>query len=248
MSFYRVADLDKFNYQSPVISRDLTTAPTASKGDRYIIAGIGGAWSTGTINDIAYYTTSSWVFLTPVEGMITWVASINQFCYYDGSVWDTLAVGPTGATGPTGLTGSTGSTGNTGAGITGPKGDTGPEGPSGDSTDVYLTIYGDAFTGSKIVAFTVGAELNGMTLDYIKLQADIAPIGSDLKCDVHKNNVTIFTTQANSPKIIDGQTVGASATPDIQTVATNDIFGIDIDTIGSTTPGGNNLYITLHFI
>jgi len=157
------------------------------------------------------------------------------------------ARGATGPTGPAGTQGSTGPAGPTGADSTVP-GPTGATGPSGNSTDVYLTIYGDAFTGPKIAAFTVGAELNGMTLDYVKLRVDIAPIGADLVCDVHKNNFTIFTTQANRPKIVTGNTIGDNATPDIQTVATNDVFGIDIDDVGSTTPGGNNLYIILHFI
>jgi len=114
-------------------------------------------------------------------------------------------------------------------------------------SDVYLTVYGDAFTGSKLVAFVVGPELNGKKLDSIILKADIAPIGSNLVCDVHKNNTTVFTTQSNRPKIVDGNTSGTSATPDVQTVATGDLLSLDIDDVGSTVAGGNNLYITMHF-
>lgn len=76
------------NWQAPIIDKDLTTAPeTPNGGDRYIIAGIGGAWSTGTINDVVEYTNSAWLFSTPTEGMKLYVDDENKYYLYNGSSW-----------------------------------------------------------------------------------------------------------------------------------------------------------------
>ena len=115
------------------------------------------------------------------------------------------------------------------------------------ASDIYFTIYGDAFVTGKIVAFAIGAELDGKQLKTVLLKADIAPVGSNLVCDINKNGTTMFTTQANRPKILDGQYSSTSAIPDVQTVATGDLLSLDIDSVGLTVPGGNNLYVTLHF-
>jgi protein involved in polysaccharide export with SLBB domain len=50
--------------------------------------------------------------------------------------------------------------------------------------------------------------------------------------DVHKNGTTIFTTQGNRPTITTGNTVSASATPDVTTLAAGDKLTVDVDSIG----------------
>jgi hypothetical protein len=64
-----------------------------------------------------------------------------------------------------------------------------------------------------------------------------APTGADLIFDVNKNGSTIFTTQANRPKVLAATTVGALAIPDIVAVAAGDVITIDVDQIGSTLAG-----------
>lgn len=56
--------------------------------------------------------------------------------------------------------------------------------------------------------------------------------------DIHKNSVTIFTVQANRPSI-DWNDVDqlASAVPDVQAVAENDILTLDIDAIATDAAG-----------
>ena len=108
MANYKVDIRSKFVWQNPVEDKDLTTSPAASKGDRYIIAGIGGDWSGGTINDIAVYDGASWVFYTPAEGWICWIKDENEFYKFGGASW-TKYIGQVGATGPTGATGPSGS-------------------------------------------------------------------------------------------------------------------------------------------
>ena len=60
--------------QLSVIDKDLVTDPASpADGDRYIIAGIGGLWSPGTIDDIARFRAGSWEFFTPNTGWISYV-------------------------------------------------------------------------------------------------------------------------------------------------------------------------------
>lgn len=79
------------------------------------------------------------------------------------------------------------------------------------------------------------------TLDILGviLSAGIAPTGSALIMDTHKNGTTIFTTQANRPKILAGQLVGTLAVPDVVTLAPGERITFDIDAVGSTVAGSD---------
>jgi hypothetical protein len=63
------------------------------------------------------------------------------------------------------------------------------------------------------------------------------PVGADLIVDVNRNGTTIFTTQSNRPKILDG---GGSVpgTPDV-TILFSGYLTVDVDQVGSTTPGSD---------
>ena len=137
MTTYRVPALESFQWQQPVLDKDLITSPESpTKGMRYIVAAKGGDWdvSAAAINDIAWYDTV-WHFDVPSEGWICWVSDENKYYYFNGSAWALL--GTQGATGPAGPTGATGPTGQTG-----PTGATGPSGPGAiyDSDLVCLLI------------------------------------------------------------------------------------------------------------
>lgn len=79
------------------------------------------------------------------------------------------------------------------------------------------------------------------TLDILGviLTAGTAPTGSDLIMDANKNGVTIYTIQANRPRIAAGQTVGTLAVPAITTLAPGERITFDIDAVGSGTPGSD---------
>jgi hypothetical protein len=51
--------------------------------------------------------------------------------------------------------------------------------------------------------------------------------------------VTIWATQANRLKIIHGQTYGNQSSFDTTSLIEGDVLSIDVDQIGSTTPGSN---------
>ena len=74
----------------------------------------------------------------------------------------------------------------------------------------------------------------------IRAMIETAPTGSSIILDVNKNGVTIFTNQANRPTIADGANDSGEVTNmDITAIAKGDYFTLDIDQVGSTTPGQN---------
>ena len=162
---YRVPILDTFEYQQPVLDKDLITSPGVTggnKGDRYIVGATGGDWSTGTVLDITYYDGADWQFVTPTNGFIVWVEDEKEFYRFSEGVWTKYIgqTGPTGATGadstvpgPKGETGANGQTGASGAsgqsgqsgqtGQTGQTGATGATGPGATYDDVYKCLIID---------------------------------------------------------------------------------------------------------
>lgn len=87
MANYKVNIRSKEAWQRQVEDKDLTTSPAGTKGKRYIIAGIGGGWSGGTINDIAVYDGASYIFYTPAEGWMVYVKDEDKIYRYTGSAW-----------------------------------------------------------------------------------------------------------------------------------------------------------------
>lgn len=78
------------------------------------------------------------------------------------------------------------------------------------------------------------------TILSVQAAVNTAPTGADLIVDVNKNGTTIYTTQANRPKILDGAKVSAVSTdPDVTTLAAGDVLTVDIDQIGSTVAGSD---------
>lgn len=67
-----------------------------------------------------------------------------------------------------------------------------------------------------------------------------APTGRPIIVDVLKNGVTIFTTTANRPTILAGNTTTlALAAPDITSLVLNDLLTFSILQIGSTIAGSD---------
>lgn len=75
-----------------------------------------------------------------------------------------------------------------------------------------------------------------LTIGKVWIQAAVGPVGQALIVDVNKNGTTIYTTQANRPKINDGSTVGNSPAADITSWGPDEYLTVDIDQVGTTTP------------
>ncbi|MBK9080377.1 MAG: DUF2793 domain-containing protein [Hyphomicrobium sp.] len=80
--------------QLSVLDRDLAAPPSApAEGDRYIVAaGASGAWA-GKTAKIAAYQDAAWLFYTPKEGWVAWVADENALVVFDGVGWALAASG-----------------------------------------------------------------------------------------------------------------------------------------------------------
>lgn len=77
-----------------VISSNLTTPPTPTLNNAYIVgASATGDWS-GQDNDLAIGTGSAWVFLTPLEGNFVYDENQSVQIIFDGSTWASLAGSP----------------------------------------------------------------------------------------------------------------------------------------------------------
>jgi len=94
---YRVPSLNNFQWQTPVLDKDLTTSPANTAGNRYIMAACGGDWTGSTPGYIATGTGSgsTWIYTEASEGMIVFVSDEDMYYVYVTS-WvtlDSLSVG-----------------------------------------------------------------------------------------------------------------------------------------------------------
>ena len=75
-----------------------------------------------------------------------------------------------------------------------------------------------------------------------------APTGATLIFDVHKDGVTVFTTQANRPTVpISGTESPVGQRPDVTKFAAGEVLTLEVDQIGSTV-AGSDADVTVQFI
>ena len=92
-----------------------------------------------------------------------------------------------------------------------------------------------ASTGKERFRFPFAATILG-----VSASIDTAPTGADVVFDVNKNGTTIFTTQANRPRITFGTNACAEVTAiDVTAFAIGDYLTVDVDQVGSTIPGSD---------
>lgn len=74
----------------------------------------------------------------------------------------------------------------------------------------------------------------------VRASVGTPPIGSVARVDINRNGVSIFTTQANRPTIAAGaSTSGKVTNADVTALADGDYLTVDVDNIGSTSPGAD---------
>lgn len=121
---------------------------------------------------------------------------------------------------------------------------------SQDYVDSAITAAGVAgaplilpFSYDGIVSVRTGADRvyndtgRALTIGTVRASAAVAPEGQALIVDVHKNGTTIYTTQASRPQIAAGQQTGTGGTPELATWAAGEYLTVDVDQVGTTTPG-----------
>ena len=80
-----------------VLDKDLASPPGCpADGSRYIVAASPtGAWA-GHAAHVAAWQDGAWVFYTPREGWLAWVADEDQIYAYSGSAWVAFTAAGTG--------------------------------------------------------------------------------------------------------------------------------------------------------
>lgn len=77
------------------------------------------------------------------------------------------------------------------------------------------------------------------TVESVRAAVNTAPTGAAVIVDVNKNGVTLYTTQANRPSIAAAANSATGNSPAITTFAAGDYLTVDVDQVGSTTPGSD---------
>lgn len=126
------------------------------------------------------------------------------------------------------------------------------DGANGAAWEVIPVIkHQIIFTAEGTIAVVTGALriYNQMgvtkTVSEVFLSAGTAPTGAAIIVDIHKNGVTIFTTQSNRPQIAAGANTGNTTTIEVSSWADGEYFTMDIDQVGSTVAGAN---LTVHIV
>lgn len=124
--------------------------------------------------------------------------------------------------------------------------------PSNGQTLKYVTNRWENYTpAGQTQIFTVPGTLTtgigkgrfyapvNMTITNIRGYVATAPVGADIIFDVNKNGSTIFTNQGTRPRIVASSNTTSSNTPQITNVSAGDYLSVDMDQIGSSTPGAD---------
>lgn len=115
---------------------------------------------------------------------------------------------------------------------------TGPTGPPGEPGLALAPITFSLPGPAQVLAGTARFYLpvQGSIL-HVQASVGVAPTGDDLVVDVNLNGVSIFTTQAQRPRVAAGTFVDLVSPPDVAAFVANDWLTVDIDQVGSTLPG-----------
>jgi hypothetical protein len=105
-------------------------------------------------------------------------------------------------------------------------------------------IQGNASVASKVIQVLM--ENTARTITRVQAYADTAPVGADLIIDININGTSIWaSTPANRLKITAGSNSGNQTSFDTASIPANTRVSVDIDQVGSSTPGGNDLLINI---
>lgn len=83
------------------------------------------------------------------------------------------------------------------------------------------------------------------TIDEVYVSVNTAPTGSSVRIDVLKDGVSIFALDGDKPTIADAGNTASSTTFDDDQWLADEYLQIEIETIGSTTPGAD---LTVHIV
>lgn len=110
-----------------------------------------------------------------------------------------------------------------------------PGGAGGQKFTFVLHIGEDATVGTNKTNVLIVPAAGTITKVYA--YAKVAPVGASLLLDINKNGSTIWATQGNRLTITSGANSGSQTVFDTAALAEGDLLTIDVDQVGSSTPG-----------
>jgi len=113
--------------------------------------------------------------------------------------------------------------------------DTGWQGPAGKTIESASWTY----MGTITVRVGDGAWVypGDYLLKTVQLSIASSPVGADVVVDVNVNGTSVFADQSQRPRIPDGGKTDLVDFPPNTVVGLNDIITVDIDAVGSVSPG-----------
>jgi len=115
----------------------------------------------------------------------------------------------------------------------------------GIQAELVICLTGAASVGTDKAAWYAQ---HNFIITRVSIYSTDAPTGASLIVDCNKNGITIFTTQSKRPEVAIGENSDDSDTPDVALISIGDRISFDNDQVGSGTPGGNPLMITMVLI
>ena len=113
-------------------------------------------------------------------------------------------------------------------------------------TDYELSEGRPTFLFTITGTLVIGASLTPiipihrpLTLVRYFIVAKTVPTSADLIVDINKHKTTIWATQTNRLKIVDGATSGNQSSFNTTTIAIDDSLTLDVDQVGSTIAGAD---------
>jgi len=113
--------------------------------------------------------------------------------------------------------------------------DTGWQGPTGKTIETASWTY----MGTITVRTGDGAWVypGDYLLRTVQLSIASPPVGADVIVDVNVNGMSVFADQSQRPRILAGSNTDLVDFPANTAVGLNDIITVDIDQVGSVSPG-----------
>lgn len=102
---------------------------------------------------------------------------------------------------------------------------------------ITVTLPGTLSAGAGALRYPIGT--GTWTIASVRVTLGTAPTGSAAIVDVNKNGTTIYATQANRPTVADGANAATGGTASTTSVTAGDYLSVDVDQVGSTTPGSD---------
>lgn len=102
---------------------------------------------------------------------------------------------------------------------------------------VNVTVPGALLAGAGTLRFPIGSGTWAITS--VRATLGTAPTGAAAIVDVNRNGTTIYGTPGNRPTIADGANAAVGGAPSVASVTAGDYLTVDVDQVGSTTPGAD---------